>query len=66
MIKHKIKIVQKYDINLCFYSIFRYLYKYGKIFTKSLVMCGNIFNVTETGIAEGYGNFSNSMNMDRP
>ena len=29
-------------------------------------MCGNMFNVTETGIAEGYGNFSNFVNMDRP
>ena len=29
-------------------------------------MCGNMFNMTEIEITEGYGNFSNSTNMDRP
>ena len=29
-------------------------------------MCGNMFDLTEIGINEGYGNFSSSINMDRP
>ena len=29
-------------------------------------MCGIMFNLTEIGITEGYGNFSNSASMDRP
>ena len=29
-------------------------------------MCGNMFNLTEIGITEGYDNFSNSRNMDKP
>ena len=33
---------------------------------QSLVMCGNMFSLTEIGITEEYGNFSNSTSMDRP
>ena len=29
-------------------------------------MCSNTFNMTEIEITEGYVNFSNSTNMDRP
>ena len=29
-------------------------------------MCDNMFNLTEIGITEGYGNFSSSTNLDRP
>ena len=30
---------------------------------KEFVMCGNMYNLTDIGITEGYGNFTN---MDRP
>ena len=45
-----------------------YYYSYTKayLYLQSLVMYGNIFNMTEIEVAERYGKFSDSKNLNMP